>query len=152
MKRHPALVPLSRDHHRALLLAQGLRANGPRTLREALPHDGAARARHVLEVWDAEIAPHFALEEETLLPALEGRDETLDGQIAQVREDHRAIRRLIDRIRSAPDPAPILEALGERLLAHVRSEERGLFERAQQILGDADLERILGADLHESKG
>lgn len=152
MKRHPALVPLSRDHHRALLLAQGLRAGGPRTLREELPEDPRARARHFLDVWRTELAPHFALEEETLLPALEGRDAALDVEIARVRDDHEAIRGLVEELRSASDPTPVLEALGERLLAHVRSEERGLFELAQAVVGEAELERMVGADLHESKG
>lgn len=143
MKRHPALVPLSREHHQVLLLAQGLRTDGPPTLRDALPADVEARAAHALAKWDEELAPHFALEEESLLPALEGVDAALDAEVAKVREEHAAIRALIARVRNREALASSLNALGEALLSHVRAEERGLFERAQEVFGDEGLSERL---------
>lgn len=61
MKRHPALVPLSRDHHHALVIAQRLRRATVETATEV--------ARAFLSHWDAEEKLHFRLEEELLLPA-----------------------------------------------------------------------------------
>lgn len=144
MKRHPVFVPLSRDHHEALILGQGLRPDGPPTLRDALPAEPAARARHVLDFFRDRLAPHFTVEEETVLPRLEGRDAELDAEIANVREDHAALRALIEALDTSEDPEPILVAFGERLVKHVRSEERGLFERAQRVLGDEGLTDLFG--------
>ena len=142
MKRHPALVPLSREHHQVLLLAQGLRDDGPPTLRAALPATVEARAARALEEWEARIAPHFAYEERTLLPALEGHDAALDAEVARVREEHDRIRGLVVALRAEPT-ADALHALGEALVAHVRAEERGLFEVAQAALGEARLADLL---------
>ncbi len=61
MKRHPALAPLSRDHHHALVLA--------RKLRRANAQDAADVSRAFLEHWMEEERLHFRLEEEVLLPA-----------------------------------------------------------------------------------
>jgi iron-sulfur cluster repair protein YtfE (RIC family) len=135
MKRHPALVPLSREHHRVLLLAQGLRADGPPTLRAVLPAAASERAAHALAQWRAEIEPHFRFEEERLLPALEGHDAALDAEVARVRREHADIRALVARVEAGDALEASLEALGEALVAHVRAEERGLFEVAQRVLG-----------------
>jgi hypothetical protein len=65
MKRHPALVPLSRDHHHALVIARRLRQATEQTA------DDAARA--FLAHWHDEERHHFRLEEEVLLPAYAAR-------------------------------------------------------------------------------
>jgi hemerythrin-like domain-containing protein len=63
MKRRPALVPLSRDHHQVLVMAQRLRRAGP--------DDCADAARNYLEHWDAEARLHLRLEERELFPLVE---------------------------------------------------------------------------------
>jgi hypothetical protein len=63
MKRHPALVPLSRDHHHALVIAQRLRRATVETATEA--------ARAFLRHWDAEEKLHFRLEEHEVFPLIE---------------------------------------------------------------------------------
>ena len=66
MLRAEALKRLSREHHEALVLARHASATA------ANPHSAAARAQHshLLERWAQQFEPHFALEEQTLLPAL----------------------------------------------------------------------------------
>ena len=54
MKRHPSLASLSRDHHRALVLA--------RDVRRALP-DASALVADVRRRFARELEPHFAIEE-----------------------------------------------------------------------------------------
>ena len=61
MRRHPALVPLSRDHHHALVIA--------RHLRHATTNNAAETTRAFLAHGHAEEQRHFRLEEELLLPA-----------------------------------------------------------------------------------
>ena len=61
MKRDPALVTLSHDHHLALYVAQTLRRATADTARDA-------RAAFVA-YWEEHGRGHFRLEEEILLPA-----------------------------------------------------------------------------------
>jgi hypothetical protein len=58
MKRSEALWSLSRDHHRALSVAQRMRR----------ADDAAEGARAFLEFWKGHGEPHFRVEEEVLLP------------------------------------------------------------------------------------
>jgi hypothetical protein len=61
VKRDPALVSLSRDHHLALVVAQKLSLASAET---------AAEARAALAAyWDEHGRAHFRLEEEVLFPA-----------------------------------------------------------------------------------
>ena len=46
MKRHPALIELSRDHHLTLQLAESLKTDGPATLRALLPDELRDRVEH----------------------------------------------------------------------------------------------------------
>jgi hypothetical protein len=64
MKRSSPLLGLSREHHEALVLA--------RRAASTLPTSETAHGQreHLLTRWDEQFAPHFAIEEEVLLPAL----------------------------------------------------------------------------------
>ena len=65
MKRHPALVPLSHDHHRTLVRA--------RELREAAAGDGEARraaSARFLRHYAGHVVRHFREEEELVFPLL----------------------------------------------------------------------------------
>ena len=67
MKRHPALTPLSREHHSALVLAKhALRASAGGF--DAINHVVA----EVERVFASDLDRHFQLEEKLLLPALIG--------------------------------------------------------------------------------
>jgi Hemerythrin HHE cation binding domain len=71
MKRHPALVPLSHDHHHALVEARRLRqaADAP---------DAAAAAAAFLRFFAQETVPHFREEEELLFPSVIEFEEARD--------------------------------------------------------------------------
>ena len=85
MKRHPALVALSRDHHHALVIAQRLR----RATAETAPET----ARAFLDHWNAEEQLHFRTEEEILLPAYAAHGEPDHPAIIRMLLDHVLIRR-----------------------------------------------------------
>ena len=127
MKRSAALVPLSREHHEALVLARRAAA--------ALDAESAARlVTQLLARWEAQFAPHFACEEQALLPALRaGGHEAAGVALAQ----HAELRRLVDRLRRGDLAA--LPAWGEAMQAHVRFEERTLFPLAESALDLSNL-------------
>ena len=140
MKRHPALVQLSRDHHQSLVFAHGLtRAGNPR-LRGLLPREPRAKARAVIQRFQNEQLPHFQLEEERLLPFIKGRDEKLDDMARTVRREHDEMRELIRQLESAQAVEPVLDELGHLL------NERKLFVRIQEVLTEEQLD-AMGASL-----
>ena len=127
MKRYPALLALSREHHTALSLSL-------RIARMADAEGGAEAAAALLirvpAVFDAELEPHFEEEERSLLPALVAAGE-LD-LVTRTLAEHGALRNLMSHFRSGDVVS--LKLFGQQLAAHVRFEERELFARAQDVL------------------
>jgi len=136
MQRDPNLVRLSHDHQTGLVLAKRARE-----LATAADPERRATWAEIQTRFADELEPHFQLEERGLLPALR-----IAGQQALVEQtlaEHAELRALI--VSQAPDAA---ERFGDALGAHIRFEERTLFETAQQVLEPAVLAE-LGA-LHEA--
>jgi hemerythrin-like domain-containing protein len=129
MKRAAALIELSREHHEALVLA--------RRACTAAPGSDAAVAlcEQLLRRWAAQFEPHFAHEEQALLPALEAAG--LADAAARVRAEHARLRALAARLRAGDLAA--LAPWGDAMQAHVRHEERELFPLAERTL---DLDRL----------
>lgn len=127
MKRSEALAMLSRDHHRALVVAQKL-------TRADADDAGAARERF-LTFWEQEGRHHFQLEEELLLPAFAAHADARHPLVLQVLGDHVSIRAKAAAIASDPVPeSDALRELGAELSAHVRLEERRLFPMIEQAI------------------
>jgi len=120
MKRSPALIKLSREHHTALSLALRIERGG----------DAAALQDKVPTIFREELEAHFQEEENSLLPQLllAGEETLVNRTLAE----HRQLRKLVDRI-AAGDLAS-LPAFAEQLRAHVRFEERELFMVAERVL------------------
>lgn len=132
MKRDPALISLSRDHHQALSVALRLRRVTPETV-------PAARA-DALRFWTTAGRAHFRLEEEVLLPAYARYGDPHHPLVARALCDHVAIRQRMDTL--AGDErleAACLRELGTMLSDHVRLEERELFALIEQTLPAAAL-------------
>jgi iron-sulfur cluster repair protein YtfE (RIC family) len=122
-------VPLSRDHHEALI--QALR------LRRAAGRPPAALV--FLEFHRAELEGHMADEEDVVLPAAEGVD---PAGAARIRQEHGEIRSLASTLEAAlaagEEIAATMEDLARLLHDHVRYEERVFFMGLQAALpGDA---------------
>lgn len=122
MKRAAELTPLSRQHHEALVLAR--RACEPQ--RE--PAD-QVRA-HLLRRWSEHFEPHFACEEQVLLPALVCAGAGTDA--ASALQQHQDLRVLVERLREGD--LACLPAWGEAMRSHVQWEERQLFPLAEALL------------------
>ncbi len=142
MKRHPALVPLSRDHHHALVIAQ--------RLRNATVENAAETARAFLDHWDVEEKLHFRLEEELLLPAYAVHAEPDHPAIIRMLLDHIMIRRDAGQLAGTP-PLELLHDLGARLADHVALEEHEVFPLIEATIPERELQ-ALGEHLCESAG
>jgi hypothetical protein len=134
MKRHPELQSLSRDHHRALAVAQ--------RLRRARAGDAAGAQAAFLEFWRAHGQSHFHAEEEVLLPRFAEAGGAEEAVVAQVLRDHAEIRLRALQLQGESASGPVLRGLGERLAAHVRLEERELFLAIEAALDDSALLRL----------
>jgi hypothetical protein len=139
VKRHPALVPLSDDHHGALVLARRLR-------RAAGAPDADALAEETRAKFDRELEPHFRVEEERLLPALAARGAA--DLVDAIARDHARLRELVRRPWSAETPGE----LGALLERHVRFEERVAFPRAEALLSERELASVCDAAGSDAAG
>lgn len=144
MKRHPGLVPLSREHHDGLLLATRLQ-QGSAALLRLWSHDAAWQAEFVTRFFDDHLAAHFATEEETLFP-LAADVPALAPTVAELTAEHAELRALAERLRRAAgaERDEALVRFGSILERHIRTEERVLFPGCEDNLAPADLERIGG--------
>lgn len=137
MKRIPALRDLSDDHHTGLVLARRCKRAGR----------GDGDAPSAGQVWDevraffaSHLEPHFRIEEVHLLPGLEVIGEP--DLASRIEADHRALRALSSP--PAADPERVAR-FGELLEAHIRFEEREVFEPTQQRLPADTLRAIASA-------
>lgn len=147
MRRHPALAPLSRDHHRALVEA--------RAARLAAGGDPAARraaGRRFAAFFAEHAVPHFRAEEEDLFPLLApagdgGMPEPLARALLEHARLHALARRIRDGVAGGGVDGDDLEAAGTLLHDHVRLEERVLFPLIERDAGEAGLAALR---LHDS--
>lgn len=126
MKRHAALLQLSREHHHALKLSRLARFASDAGHALAI----AEAAEKIIDAFPEVLEPHFQSEENDLLPALAaaGANALVERTLAEHAELRDLNRRLIE-----PD-SEILARLATLLHDHVRFEEREVFETAQQLL------------------
>lgn len=137
MKRDPRLHGLSSDHHHALVLARRLAG---RVTAGADPEV----ARAFAEDFAREIAPHFQIEEDVLLPALREAGEL--ALVERTEADHAELRALVAKARMGE--CAELGRLAQRLSEHVRFEERELFPACEAKLSDAVLAAVAARAPH----
>jgi hypothetical protein len=130
MKRDARLHSLSADHHHALVIARDLERAADAGVAAAL------RAR-----FDRDLAPHFALEERLLLPAL--RAAGLDALTERTLGEHRALREHLEAAEGGD--LGRLRAFAALLTEHVRFEERELFPACEESVPAAVLDDVAAA-------
>lgn len=97
-------------------------------------------AQQAIDYYEVELAGHFAIEEEVLFPVCGAMP-----MIGELVAEHRAIERRVEELRAAPS-AVLLEQFFTELAAHIRREERDLFEQIQQTL-PAEVLRQAGEEI-----
>lgn len=121
IKRHIALQPLSREHHQGLLLSWKIREG----LKWGI--EPARIKKYTDWFWENHLQQHFEFEEKHLFSIL-GKD---DKMVKRAKKEHGRLRRLFT---SPKQPIEInLSLIEEELVAHIRFEERILFNAIQKI-------------------
>lgn len=130
IKRHPSLVPVSREHHFGLLLSW--------KIREGLKNDIAPERimRYCRWFYDTNLKHHFSIEEKYLYPIL-GYHHPL---IVHALEDHHQIEQLM---KQTDNLTKTLTDFGEILENHIRFEERNLFNIIQESATEEQLKLIV---------
>jgi hypothetical protein len=136
LKRDPALRPLSRDHHHALLLGWKIRQG------QAAKVAPGRMMRYVRAFYEEALAGHFEEEERLLFPLLGAEHPLVPRALAE----HRRLEGLFATEQEASWPAA-LGAIERELVALIRFEERELFQEIQEKTAPAELE-ALQAQLH----
>lgn len=129
-QRHPALQPLSREHHAALMVCF--------QVRKGLNTGISAERLGAYLQWfiTHQLEPHFRYEEELVLPLLPNGH----ALRAQTLEEHAALRAGgLQKDWAAEE----LLVFADRLDRHIRFEERVLFPYLQEHAGGSVLEEAL---------
>ncbi|MCZ2101230.1 MAG: hypothetical protein LC107_06810 [Chitinophagales bacterium] len=129
IKRHPSLVQVSREHHYGLLLSW--------KIREGLKNNIAPERikRYTDWFYEKYQKAHFDIEEQFIYPILSS-DHPL---IVQAIQEHRHIEALFHQEDNLTD---MLMALEKAMEAHIRFEERNLFNQIQEVATPEQLQLI----------
>jgi iron-sulfur cluster repair protein YtfE (RIC family) len=139
MKRHEALIPLSRDHHGSLILARLLRSDAPPY--KGLPHDAEGKAEYALKHYREELLEHFDREEK-MIPVLMGINPTLDSLLACMKTEHQELHSLFNSININRELFNQLDTIGRALESHVRKEDRVIFPLIQESCTEEVLNKL----------
>jgi iron-sulfur cluster repair protein YtfE (RIC family) len=148
MKRHPALYPLSHDHHQGLVLAQQLKKGAPQY--KGMPSTPEDKKEYATSFYKTELIRHFEIEEKILFPASAGKNEKIDKLIDEIISEHKQIENLVNELNKSDNIEKVMDELGQLLERHIRKEERELFVMIEEALNEKELE-TLSTKLKESK-
>ncbi len=151
-KRHPALIPLSHDHHHGLALALRCRKHALGQLNPGDPAAMEACAAEASRFFSENLQPHFEAEETVLFPLMATLEESRE-LVARLEGEHRKFREMLARSGDAAGRRKFLFDFGDLLEQHIRSEERQLFAAFEMYIqaGDAEragleIKRVLGRE------
>ena len=139
-RRHPALIPLSHDHHHGLALALRCRKHALGQLNPGDPAAMEACAAEVSQFFNQNLTAHFEAEEAVLFPLMTGHEECRE-LVARLEGEHRTFARLVADAGGPGGPRKFLFDFGDLLEQHIRSEERQLFPAFEALVPEAEAER-----------
>jgi hemerythrin-like domain-containing protein len=143
MLRDKNLIPLSHQHQHVLALCVRIERASP-----IAEGDLGAWQAEITQLFRAEIGIHFAAEEQVIFPAARGFAE-LATLAEELLADHVALRESFAHAEARSMSATEMSMFAGHLAAHIRKEERMLFERMQQLMSHEDL-TVLGQRLAEA--
>ncbi len=133
MKRHEALVQLSRDHHFGLLLCWKLKQG----LKKEIDVD--RMAKYIELFYHHNLKPHFAEEEHDLFPLL-GEEHPL---IAEAIAEHHEFAEMVIR---GFTTAEEIQHFRDLLEKHIRTEERQIFPAIEEAATEEQLQALLNQE------
>jgi len=138
MKRHEALVQLSRDHHFGLLLCW--------KLKEGLKKDISVErmSKYIVLFYEQNLKPHFAEEEETIFLILGNSHPLIEEAISQ----HRELEKMISDGFETPEQ---IQTFRDLLELHIRTEERQIFPEIENTATEEELQNLLKQNYPELK-
>ena len=139
-KRHPALIPLSHDHHHGLALALRCRKHALGQLNPGDPASIEACAAEASRFFNENLTAHFEAEETVLFPLMAAYEECRE-LVARLESEHREFRKMVAWAADPGGQRKFLFDFGDLLEQHIRSEERKLFPAFETLVPAADAER-----------
>ena len=143
MLRDKSLIPLSHQHQHALALCVRVERASP-----IADNNLGEWQDEIVLLCRSEIAIHFEAEEKLVFPAAR-RFAELDSLLDGLLVDHHDLRNEFGRAAARTMSGADLLQFSQRLAAHIRKEERQLFERLQELLSREELDRM-GQELAEA--
>lgn len=129
LKRHPALQPLSHDHHQGLLLCWKIRQGFKLGIEPS-------RIKTYCEwFWENHLQSHFEEEEKVIFPVLSAQN----SLVKQALSEHKRLRNLFSNWENLELTLGQIEEILEK---HIRFEERIFFPAVQEIATQSQLEEI----------
>jgi len=138
MKRHPILIPISREHHQMLLLAQLLKEDAP-AYRD-MPQTIEGKVAYAKELQNSLLDHHLSRDCQIIFPFLatfKGLRLTAEELLKRNSELSKYLYNLSELSTTAE-----LDKIGKTLEKYVRTKERILFEKAQESLSEEDFVRL----------
>lgn len=136
MKRHPALQPLSRQHHLGLVIANKAKS--------ATDDDKLTHHQALVEYLTVAIPTHFEIERTHLADVILTKlsDDKAVKLAKQMLDEYEYIESLLANTDPSVDN---VKELANALYDHIRFEERELFPIAETVLSDDELFAIYEA-------
>ena len=136
MLRDKNLIPLSRQHQHALALCVRIDRASP------IPEpDVAAWQTEIGQHFRAEIRVHFDAEERFVFPAARAFSE-LASLVDELLAEHKSLRERFAKAEAQSMDSSEIKTFAQELSAHIRKEERQLFERLQELLEPEELDAM----------
>jgi len=138
MKRSKYLTPLSWEHHSALLNANRLQKGLANQTSKNILID------FLNYIWENDLSPHFKREENIVFSVKDWLNvpEPLRNQVLQ---EHQEMTDLAEQIKTAADEQELkrlMELIAQKVMDHVRFEERTLFPQIEESFSPSALEKI----------
>jgi hemerythrin-like domain-containing protein len=133
MLRDKSLIPLSHQHQHALALC--VRIDRAQPIPAKNLEDWQAE---IEQVFEQEITFHFAAEEAVVFPAARSFPE-LTPLVEELIAEHGVLRNSFSMAQGRRLSTQTLPEFGQQLSAHIRKEERQLFEPLQRLLTPPEL-------------
>ncbi len=143
MKRHKALHGLSSEHHHGLVWARRLE-------KAAKEQNSESASKELVDgflvFWESDLYHHFRKEEDLLFPVYFTCAEGPTDSVMETLRQHVVIRGKIFQLQEAAKSelvsTELLKETSELLNAHVRFEERTLFEEIQENCSEVQLRKL----------
>jgi hemerythrin-like domain-containing protein len=136
MLRDKNLIPLSHQHQHALALCVRL----DRAIQSG-EVDADAWQVEIQQIFEQEVAAHFEAEEREIFPAA-ARISEVRTLVEELLAEHRRLRDFFASAAKRQLAPSDLKIFADTLSAHIRKEERRLFERMQDKLNPEELAAI----------